>query len=242
MSKSKIKESQDPEELELGREEEAIEFEEVSARSSSSERVSGSLQKNRVLIGGIVGAIIVIAGGYLIFDYTKKEKQEEAEKQLFMPFKAYEADSLEKAIAGSGQFPGLKKMVEKYSGTPSGEASRYMLGTALLAQGKIKEGAEEIERFSKPKDNMVSASAYAALGYALEEQGKFEDAAQQYLKAARIQENEHTSPEFLFMAAICYDEAKKKDKAIELFKELKRKFPLSEKGQQADKYITLLSQ
>lgn len=242
MSKSKIKENQDLEDLELEREEEAIEFEEVHKRGSSSERVSGSLQKNRTLIGGVVGAIIVIAGGYFVYDYMQSEKQAEAEKQIFRPFKAYESDSLDKAVNGSGQFPGLKKMAENYSGTPSGEVAQYMLGTAYLAQGKIKEGAEQVEGFSKPKDNMVSASAYSALGYAYEEQGKFEEAAQQYLKAAKIQENEHTSPEFLYMAAICYDEAKKKDQAIETFKELKRKFPLSEKGQQADKYITRLSQ
>jgi TolA-binding protein len=241
MSKSKIQESQTTDELNPL--DEAIEFEEVDPRrASSQERVSGSLQKNRVLIGGILGGLVLVVGGYFVYDYLQSEKQEEAEKQLFMPFKAYEKDSLAQAIAGSGQFPGVKRMAENYSGTPAGELATYMLGTAYLAQGKINEGASALKDFKKPKDNMVSASAYAALGYAYEEQGQFEEAAKQYLKAADVMPNEHTSPEFLHQAALCYLEAKNKDKAASIFRDLKRKYPLSEKGQQADKYLAQVSQ
>ncbi len=241
MSKSKIQESQTTDELNPT--EEAIEFEEIDPRrGSSQERVSGSLQKNRVLIGGILGGIVLLVGGYFIYDYLQTQKQEEAEKQLFMPFKSYEKDSLAQAIGGTGQFPGLKRMAENYSGTQAGELAQYMLGTAYLAQGKIKEGASEIEDFRKPKDNLVSASAYSALGYAYEEQGQFEEAARYYLKAADVMPNEHTSPEFLHQAALCYLEANNKEKAASIFRDLKRKYPLSEKGQQADKYLAQVSQ
>jgi len=240
MSKSKIKESQDHDELDFEREED-IEFEPVRKRPGHDERINNSLQSNRVLIGGILGALLLGVGGYFIYDYIQREKQEEAEKQLFFSFKYYEQDSLAKAIEGNSQYPGLKKMVDKYDGTPAGELSQYMLGTAYLAQGKIKEGVSQLEDFKKKDDNMVTASAYSALAFAHEEQNQFSEAAEKYLKASRILENPQTSSEFLYQAARCFEEAKKKDKALETYTELLKKYPLTEKGQQAEKYIALLS-
>ena len=53
--------------------------------------------------------------------------------------------------------------------------------------------------------------------------------------------DENNSAEYLFRAALLEETAGKTKDALELYKELKEKFPRTEKGYQADKYIYRLS-
>ncbi len=77
-------------------------------------------------------------------------------------------------------------------------------------------------------------------GYA--EQAKNSEAFDYYKKAAGyFEEDNINSPEYLFLAAYFADKVlKNSEEAISLFKKLKEKYPNTEKGFEADKYLAQL--
>ena len=79
------------------------------------------------------------------------------------------------------------------------------------------------------------ADAYA-------DQGKNKDALDYYKKAAHhFIEDEENSSEALFLAAyLAQTKLNNNKEAIELFKELKEKFPTTQRGAEADKYLARL--
>ena len=69
-----------------------------------------------------------------------------------------------------------------------------------------------------------------------------EDAIAAYKNAANaFDKDENNSSEFLFRAALLSETTGKTKEALELYKELKTKYPKTDKGFQADKYIYRLS-
>lgn len=233
-------------EKELDLEEEIIEEEPVSidipsfAPEGGGSKVLDFWEKNKVILGGGLAAIMLGVGGYFFYQSTQEDAQKEADEQMIHAFRWYEQDSLDKAIKGTSQHYGLEKIANEYSGTKAGNVGKYMLGTAYLAKGKVDNGVQYLEDYSKDKD-MVSATACAALAYGYEEKKDFAAAAEQYLKAAETVKNVYTSPDFILQAARCYETAKNNEKALALYKDLAKNYPNSDAGRKADKYIAKLS-
>ena len=68
------------------------------------------------------------------------------------------------------------------------------------------------------------------------------EAIENYKKAATtFDADENNSAEYLFRAALLLETTGKIKEALGLYKELKEKFPKTEKGFQAEKYIYRLS-
>ena len=88
----------------------------------------------------------------------------------------------------------------------------------------------------------IQLLALGNLGDAYSELGNKEAAINSYKKAASVFEtDENNSAEYLFRAALLNETSGKTKEAIALYQELKDKFPKTEKGFQADKYINRLS-
>ncbi|MCS7085771.1 MAG: tetratricopeptide repeat protein [Bacteroidia bacterium] len=187
-----------------------------------------------------VGVAVGVVAGYFVFDYLNEQKNQEAKEQAIQAFKNYERDSLEKALKGSSQYPGLEQIVEEYGSTKTGRLAKYMLGTALISQGKNDEGLRHLEDFGD-NGTMVSAVGYAARAYVYEEKKEPLKAAQLWEKAASIKPNAFTTPDYLQQAARCYIDAGDTAAALEIFKQIKKRYPNSEPGRNADKYIAFLS-
>ena len=76
----------------------------------------------------------------------------------------------------------------------------------------------------------------------LRELNKNEEAVEYYKKAANTFDKDETiAPEYLFRAALKLETMGKTTEAIELYKQLKEKYPTTERGYGADKYINRLS-
>ena len=86
------------------------------------------------------------------------------------------------------------------------------------------------------------ARAYKLLGDAYADMGKNKEALDYYKKAAsEFKEDEENSSEALFLAAyLAQTKLNDNKQAIELFKELKEKFPNTQRGSEADKYLARL--
>lgn len=189
-------------------------------------------------------AVIVLGAAYLGYKYLiQAPKEQKAADALVAAEGYYRADSIGVALNGDGVNPGLLKVIDQYGGTRAGNLARFYAGTLLLKQGKAADAAKHLGEFSTDS-KIVQARAYKLLGDAYAEQGKNSDALAQYKKAAsHFSDDEVNASEYLFLAAYFADRvAKDQQQAIELFKELKSKYPRTERGFEAEKYLAQLGQ
>ena len=187
-------------------------------------------------------AVIVLCGGYLAYKYLVKQPQEEkAVEAMFKAEEYYRADSLNPALNGDGINPGFLKVIDKYGSTKAGNLAKFYAGDILLKQGKFDNAIKYLKDFSTDA-KQVQARAYKLLGDAYAESGKNGDALDAYKKAAHyFEEDDVNSSEYLFIAAYFADRvAKNQKEAVDLFKELKNKYPRTEKGFEAEKFLAQL--
>lgn len=187
-------------------------------------------------------AVILLCGGYLAYKYLVKGPQEE--KAIEAMFKAedyYRADSLKVALNGDGINAGFLKIIDRYEGTRAGNLARFYAGNIYLKLGDFNNAVKHLKAFDTDA-KQVQARAYKLLGDAYAESGKNGDALDAYKKAARhFEEDDANASEYLFMAAYFADRvAKNQKEAISLFKELKQKYPRTEKGFEADRFLAQL--
>ena len=187
-------------------------------------------------------AVIVLGAGYLAFKYlVQGPKEQKAADALAVAETYFRADSLGAALNGDGINPGFLKVIDQYGGTKAGNLARFYAGSLLLKQGKFAEAAKHLDEFDTDS-KMVQARAYKLLGDAYAEQGKNEDAFKAYKNAAaHFPDDEQNASDYLFTAAYFSSRVLKNDKeAIELFKQLKQKFPRTERGFEAEKFLAQL--
>lgn len=191
----------------------------------------------------IIATVIILAGGgWLIYKYFFKEPNEQkAADAIFKAEEFYRMDSLQKALNGDGLNPGFLRVISKYGGTRAGNLAHFYAGDIYLKMGDYAKAVKHLKDFSTDA-KQIQARAYKLLGDAYAELGKNQDALDNYKKAAHYYEDDQeNSSEYLFMAAYFADRVMKKTKeATELYKELKEKYPRTEKGVNADKYLAQL--
>ena len=198
-------------------------------------------QYSKILIIVAV-AVIVVAGGYLGYKYFYKGPQEvKAADYIFKAEEYYRLDSAKLALNGDGLNPGFLKVISRYGSTEKGNLARFYAGDCYLKLGDYANAIKYLKEFSTGS-KLVQARAYKLLADAYADQNKNNEAFDYYKKAADyFEEDNVNTPEYLFMAAYFADKVlKNSSEAINLFKKLKEKYPSSEKGLEADKYLAQL--
>ncbi|TCZ73251.1 tetratricopeptide repeat protein [Flaviaesturariibacter aridisoli] len=198
-------------------------------------------RNNRLIM--ILGlGIILLAGGYLLYKKMFKEPNEvKAAEASFRAEEYFRMDSLQKALNGDGVNPGFAKIADKYSGTKAGELAHYYAGAISLQLGDAAKAAKFLSDFSTDAPQ-VQARAYKLLGDAYAEQGKNNDALSSYKKAAHhFEQDDANSADYLFTAAYFAQRVLNNSKeATDLYRELKTKYPRTQRGIEADKYLAQL--
>ena len=199
-------------------------------------------QKNQKTISSLVIAIIVIGGGW--FGYTtyilkpKEDKAADAIAQVQMYFRV---DSSNLVLNGDGQNKGALYIINNYSGTKTANLAKFYAGVSYLHLGDFNNAVKYLKDFSTSA-KQIQLLALGNLGDAYAELNQKEDAIATYKKAGTIFENdEANSAEYLFRAALLSETIGKTKEALEIYKDLKTKYPKTDKGFQADKYIYRLS-
>ena len=196
------------------------------------------IEENKKSLSIIVGAVIVLVGGY--FGWTKlyiAPMEEEAQGQMFMAERYFEKDSLNKAINGDGQFYGFKDIIDKYGLTSSGNLAHMYLGLCYLNKGQFEDAANELKEYDGD-DMMLGPISIGAIGDADAELGKTDEAIEQYLKAAEANKNNFTTPIYLMKAATLYESQNKYAEAVKVYEQLKTDFPEAREGRDVEKYIS----
>lgn len=189
-----------------------------------------------------VMALLVLIGGYLAYKFFfQKPKEQKASEAIFKAQQYYGLDSFRLALNGDGLNPGFLKISANYGGTKAGELAHFYAGASYLQLGDPANAIKHLKDFSTDS-KPIQARTYKLLADAYAETGKNGDALEHYKKAARtFKDDDVNASEYLFMAG--YFAARvlnNKSEAIELFRELKQKFPRTQYGFEVDKYLAQL--
>lgn len=187
-------------------------------------------------------AVIVLGGGYLVYKYmVVQPKEQKAEEAIWHAQDYFAQDSLDKALKGDGQSAGFEKIASQYKGSEAGELANYYVGVIALKQGDNNKAIKYLKAFST-NAHQIQARAYKLLGDAYANAGKNADALSSYKKAAHeFEKDKLNSSDYLMMAAYFADKVMNdKKQAEELYKEIKQKYPNTQAGDEAEKYLAQL--
>ncbi len=195
------------------------------------------IEDNQKLITYIVGAVILVVGGYLAFHkFFMQPKEKEALSQMFMAENYFEKDSFNLAINGDGNYLGFLDIIDDYGITKSANRAKYYAGISYLHLGQYEEAIDYLKKF-KTDDLLLAPVKMGAIGDAMLELGEKEDALKQYKKAYSETENELTTPVYKMKAAKLLESMDKFGEALKLYEEIKKDYPQSTEGTTVDKYI-----
>ncbi|HLP35883.1 tetratricopeptide repeat protein [Lacibacter sp.] len=198
----------------------------------------GRFSKPITYIGGLV---ILLAGGYLVYkNFFIGPKETKANEAISRAQQYFAQDSLDLALNGDGSAAGFLKIIKTYSGTKAANLAHYYAGAIYLRKEDYNNAIKQLEDFSTDATQVQSA-AWRMLGDAYMSTDKKEKGASYYEKAGTLNDkDEYTSSDNLYRAAMAYEVAGKKEKATELLKALKEKYPKSTAAAQAEKYLARL--
>ena len=170
--------------------------------------------------------IIALGGWYGYKNFFKDPKEAKAADAMFKAEEYYRIDSVNLALNGDGQYDGFLKVIRKYGGTDAANMANFYAGSCYIKLNENEKAVKYLKKFST-SSKPVQAQAYRLLGDAYADLGNNADALNYYKKAAHhFEKDEAGSAEALFMAANLADRMMKNSKeAIDLYKELKEKFP-----------------
>lgn len=215
----------------------------------SANKLEDWVAKNQKYIFGVVGAIAVVAAGYLLYDkFVVEPKENDAANEMFQAQQYFQQavdgqtanDSLYNlALKGGEGKLGFIGIADSYAGTKAANLAHYYAGMAYLNTGKFKEAVEQLEQF-KSEDMFLKAISIGAIGDAFSELGQKEEALSQYQKAADANVNDFTTPRYLYKAGQLSLEMGKKAEALKFFTQIKEKYETSQEGATIDAMIAMV--
>ena len=161
-------------------------------------------QKHKTLALGIMGAVIVVIGGFLGYRYYLSSQNDIAQREMFQAVFYFEQDSLTQALNGDGINFGLLDIISDYGSTDAGNLARYYAGASYLKLGEFDNAIDQLKGFSS-SDLLVQARAHSLIGDAYMELGNYSDAANSYDRAADYKPNKDITSEYLMKGALAYE-------------------------------------
>jgi len=198
-------------------------------------------QYQKPLLTIIIVLVVLVGGWYGYKNYIVAPKEAEAQNAMWKAEQYFRDDSLNLALNGDKFNRGFLYIINNYGSTKSGNLAKYYAGVCYLRTGNFNKAVENLNDFSTSA-KQIQMMAYGALGDAYSELNKNDEAVNYYKKAANEFTDDATmSSEYLFRAALKLETLGKNSEALDLYKELKAKYPNTERGFSADKYIYRLS-
>jgi predicted negative regulator of RcsB-dependent stress response len=195
-------------------------------------------RNSRPIIYALAGIVLLVGGFFAYKNFVKEPNERKAVEAMFKAEEYFRMDSLQLALNGDGQFAGFEKVISQYGGTKAGNLARFYAGAIYVKLGEFPKAIKHLKEFDSDAPQ-INARAYKLLADAYADGGNNSEALSNYKKAARTFEDDPSqSSEYLYLAAYFADRVvNNKKEAIELYKELKKKFPQSNFATEADRYL-----
>lgn len=195
------------------------------------------INENQNKIVTVVGAIIAVVVAFYAYNRVYLEPlEQEAHGQMFMAEQYFQKDSFNLALNGDGNYLGFLDIADEYSRTTAGNLAHYYAGISYLRTGAFDEAIEQLKEYDGSGE-VLGAVALGAIGDAYMELGEVDNALNYYEKAVSAGDNDFTSPVYLQKAGFASEKAGNYDKAIDYYTQVKEKYPTTNEGRNADKYI-----
>ena len=196
------------------------------------------MQKPVITIAIIL--VVAVAGWFGYKKFIVEPKNEKANDAIAFAAENFAKDSFNLALNGNGANKGAVYVAKEYSGTDAGNLALFYAGVSSLKIGKPEDAIKYLKDFST-SSKPVQTKAYGCLADAYGEKGDKKAALENYKKAAStFPDDEIVSSEYLFRAAQIAESDNNNTEAISIYKELKSKYPATDKGNQAEKYLNRL--
>ncbi|MBM4161766.1 MAG: tetratricopeptide repeat protein [Ignavibacteria bacterium] len=195
-------------------------------------------QNNKKIVNGVITGIIVVAIAAFAYANNIRSDNLNATTELGKVLRYYDEGKYDMAIYGNLQenIRGLQAIVDDYGSTKAGELARFYLANAYYQQ-RDYDNAMKYYLDVSVNDELITTSAIAGAGACYEAKGDYANAAATFEKAAMKYGKVVTIPENLFRAAQNYAAAGSKEKAVELYKKLKKEHPTSTYAREVDRWI-----
>jgi len=199
-------------------------------------------QKNSKIIIGAAVVVIASIGGYLGYkNFIQLPNEQKASEELFFAESNFRKDSFNIALNGAQGKAGFLKVISKYGSTAAGNIAHLYAGECYMQLGEFQKAVQHLEDFNPGAATQVEAKVTGLLGDAYAELKKNNEAIDLYAKAGSLfPEDQSISSEYLFRGALLAEISGKTEKAIELYQQIKDKYPRTDKGFVVDKYLARL--
>jgi tetratricopeptide (TPR) repeat protein len=205
-------------------------------------RTEQFLENHLNLVLYVIGGIIVVVLGILgVSKYYMGPRNAEAQEEMYAAQNYFSKDSFNLALNGDGVSLGFLDIIDNYGSTDAGNLAEYYTGISYLHLGDYEAAIDHLKNFSTD-DMLVAPIAESAKGDAYVELGEYDKAISAYNKALKISDNEFTSPAVMNKLALVYEKQGNTDNALELYKEIKEKYPQSSIAADVEKSIARVNQ
>jgi len=186
------------------------------------------------IINTVTSVVAIVVIGY--FSYTKLYKgprEEKAATAIAFPQLLMRIDSLNLALNGDGQHPGLAKIAKKYDGTESANLCRYYSGVCYMQMGDFKNAIKQLQDFDG-KGTMLGYEAWGLLGEAYMETNNPKKAIEYFNKATKDKSDVMLTPLYLYQEGLAYEANKQTAEAGKAFKRIRDEYPKSPQARNID--------
>jgi tetratricopeptide (TPR) repeat protein len=204
-----------------------------------------------IYVGSVI--ILLIGGWYAYKNFIVLPKEKKASELIFpaetlfdkMASASFNKDSVSLVLNGGNSngtnITGILKVISQYGGTPSGNRAKYIAGASYLQIKEFDKAIKYLKEFDGNGADQVQSKAYIMLGHAYAEKKNTDEAFRYYKKAAEVNpKDESITPVALLIAAAYADAMGKNKEAIELYKEIKEKYPTNSAISDVEKHLARL--
>ena len=221
----------------------------VNVKEQNAENISKSedflLKNKKTIMYAVIALIVIIAGIILYNNFVKAPREAKASTELAKGQTMFANQQFAQALNGdSTGYAGFVKIASDYSSTPAGNLANLYAGLCYANLDKWEDAVKFLDKYSPANDEMVSPAAVAALGNAYAHVKQLDKAVDALKKAAKMADsqalentNNSLSPTFLLQAATILESQNKKDEALKIYQDIKKKYVNSTVAAEIDKYI-----
>ncbi len=201
------------------------------------------IEKNgRTLIYAIAAVVVVAVAVFAARSFIVEPREQRAVDMIFAAQQQFDstAPNYSVALEGDGVNAGFLDVIDAYGSTKAGNLAKHYAGVSYLSMGDLDNAAKYLAMY-KAVDGIpatiINAQNLGLQGDIASDQGDYSKAVKMYMSAVEGADNDLTSPKYLLKAALATSAMGDKAKAVELLQTLKSRYPASNEGHDAEKYI-----
>ena len=205
----------------------------------AKDQAQGFIEKNQLLLIGVVAGLVLLIGGYIAYKYLYMgPRQTEALEKMYRAEQQFAQDSFALALQNpGGGYDGFLGIIDNYGGTKAANLAKYYAGVCYLNLGRYQDAIDYINDFSAD-GKVTPITKYGTLGDAYSELNDFESAINNYKRATNQDANDVLTPYYLEKLGLLLRKQGDTDGANDAFQRIKDEFPGSSISANADRYLT----